>query len=124
VRSRPFAHELAVPGRVDLPDGKTLVAESARGPAVSNEESAVVAAPEDGVPLVVRTRRPGDRVRYRGRDLSLKRFLVTRRVAAQYRTGLPLVAAGSQVLFVPGQPVESPPGRLYVKLSLVEGHPS
>jgi tRNA(Ile)-lysidine synthase len=124
VTGRPFALELAVPGRVDLPDGKMLLAESARGPAVSNEESAVVAAPEDGVPLVVRTRRPGDRVRYRGRDLSLKRFLVTRRVAAQYRTGLPLVAAGSQVLFVPGQPVESPPGRLYVKLSLVEGHPS
>ena len=121
---RPFAHELAVPGRVDLPDGKTLVAEAARGPAVSNGESAVVAAPEDGVPLLVRTRRPGDRVRYRGRDLSLKRFLVSRRVDAFRRTSLPLVAAGSQVLFVPGQPVESPPGRIYVKLSLVEGHPS
>ena len=121
---RPFALELGVPGRVDLPDGQTLLVEADPGPAVSNGESAVVAAPEDGVPLVVRTRRPGDRVRYRGRDLSLKRFLVTRRVAAHRRTGLPLVAAGSRVLFVPGEPVESPPGRAYVKLSLVEGHPS
>ena len=119
--ARPFALELGVPGRVDLPDGKAVLAEAARGPAMSNAESAVVAAPADGVPLVVRTRRPGDRVRYRGRDLSLKRFLVSRRVAALERTGLPLVAAGSQVLFVPGQPVESPPGRVYVKLSLVEG---
>ena len=118
----PFTLELGVPGRVDLPGGKTLLAEAAPGPPVSNGESAVVAAPEDGVPLVVRTRRPGDRVRYRGRDLSLKTFLVARRVAAQVRTGLPVVAAGSQVLFVPGQPVESPPGRRYVKLSLVEGH--
>ena len=66
-----------------FPTERLLLAEAARGPAVSNGESAVVAAPEDGVPLVVRTRRPGDRVRYRGRDLSLKRFLVTRRVAAQ-----------------------------------------
>ena len=122
--ARTFALELGVPGRVALPDGTVLLAEAARGPAVSNGESAVVAAPEDGVPLVVRTRRPGDRVRYLGRDLSLKRFLVSRRVAALRRTGLPLVAAGSQVLFVPGQPVESPPGRHYVKLSLVEGHPS
>ena len=55
---------------------------------------------------MVRTRQPGDRVRYRGRQVSLKRFLMTRRVAAQYRPGLPLVAAGSQVLFVPGQPVD------------------
>ena len=46
VGGRPFALELAVPGRVDLPDGQMLLAESARGPAVSNEERAVVAAPE------------------------------------------------------------------------------
>jgi hypothetical protein len=111
---------------VDLPGGQALLAEAARGPAVSNRESAVVAAPEDGGPLLVRTRRPGDRVRYHGRDVSLKRFLLTRRVAASRRSGLPLVAAGSRVLFVPGEPVESPPGRRYVKLSLVEaeGHPS
>ena len=123
-KGQAFALELGVPGRVDLPDGKAFLAESAPGPAVSNGETAVVAAPENGVPLLVRTRRPGDRVRYRGRDLSLKRFLVSRRVAALQRTGLPLVAAGSQVLFVPGQPVESPPGHFYVKLSLVEGYPS
>ena len=57
-------------------------------------ETAVVAAPENGGDLVVRTRRPGDRVRYRGRQISLKRFLVNRRVGAFRRAGLPLVAAG------------------------------
>ena len=39
-----------MPGRVDLPDGQTLLVEADPGPAVSNGESAVVAAPEDGGP--------------------------------------------------------------------------
>jgi hypothetical protein len=63
-------------------------------------------------------------VRYRGRQISLKRFLLNQRVGAFRRAGMPLVAAGSQVLFVPGEPVESPPGKTFVKLSLVEGHSS
>lgn len=121
--ARSFALKVAVPGRVELPDGTALFAEAARGPAVSNGKTAVVAAPADR-DLVVRTRRPGDRVRYRGRQISLKRFLVNRRVGAFRREGLPLVAAGSQVLFVPGEPVESPPGTTFVKLWLVEGHSS
>jgi tRNA(Ile)-lysidine synthase len=142
----PFALPLHVPGQVELPDGRVVVAESAAGPAVSNGETAVVAAPEDGSTLVVRTRRPGDRVRFHGREVSLKRYLMERRVAASERAGLPLVAAGSEVLFVPGGASESgtadegksqslgsevsgaalagPPGPRYVKLSLVEGHSS
>jgi tRNA(Ile)-lysidine synthase len=114
-----FALPLDVPGRVALPDGRTLVAETVGGPAVSNGETAVVSVPKE--PLLVRTRRPGDRVRFRGRELSLKRFLMDRRVAASVRPGLPLVAAGDRVLFVPGQVVDGVPGQRYVKLSLLEG---
>jgi tRNA(Ile)-lysidine synthase len=117
-----FAMPLHVPGRVSLPDGRTLVAETSRGPAVSNGETAVVAVPEE--PLTVRTRRPGDRVRVRGRSVSLKRFLMDRRVAAWARSGLPVVAAGSQVLFVAGQEVDGAKGPRYVKISLLEGHPA
>jgi tRNA(Ile)-lysidine synthase len=122
--SAAFALALRVPGRVALPDGRVVVAESAAGPAVSNGETAVVAAPEEGGVLVVRTRRPGDRVRFHGREVSLKRFLMGRLIAADERAGLPLVAAGSHVLFVAGQAVESAPGRRFVKLSLREGPPS
>ena len=98
-----FAYPLPVPGRVDLPGGLRLSAQPAEGPAVSKEETAIVAA--DG-PLVVRTRRPGDRVRSHGREMSLTRFLMDRRVPADLRGGLPLVAAGGQVLWMPGQPVD------------------
>jgi tRNA(Ile)-lysidine synthase len=78
----------------------------------------VVGVP-DG-PLEVRTRRPGDRVRAAGRDVSLKRFLMDRRVPAQERGALPLLAAGHQVLWVPGQRIDGahPGERRFVRLEL------
>jgi len=112
-----FAIDLPVPGRVTLPGGLSLEARAAGGPAVSNGEMAVVAAPNG--PLMVRTRRPGDRVRAKGRDMSLKKFLMERRVPADERVGLPLLAAGSHVLWVPGQDLESAAdARRYVRVRL------
>jgi tRNA(Ile)-lysidine synthase len=114
----PFALPLSVPGSVDLPDGRSVVARSARGPVASSATTAVVAVPDE--PLVVRTRRPGDRVRAGGRDLSLKRFLMDRRVPAHERGALPLIAAGDRVLWVAGQHVDGgrTDGRGYVRLEL------
>jgi tRNA(Ile)-lysidine synthase len=116
--AEPFAIDVPVPGRVDLPGtGLALLAQTARGPAASRGVSAVVAAP-DG-PLTVRTRRPGDRVRAKGRDMSLKKFLMERRVPADERAGLPLLASGSRVLWVPGLELEGEDGaRRYVRLRL------
>lgn len=114
----PFAYPVPVPGDVDLPGGLRLLARPAPGPGVSGAETAVVAVPEEG--LVVRTRRPGDRVRAGGRELSLKRFLVDRRVPAELRQGLPLVASGHSVLWVPGQVVDgrAESGRRFVRLEV------
>jgi tRNA(Ile)-lysidine synthase len=113
-----FAMPLSVPGVVALPDGRSLVARTARGPATAGETTAVLAVPDE--PLVVRTRRPGDRVHASGREVSLKRFLMDRRVPAQERGSLPLLAAGHRVLWMPGQPVEagSAAGRRFVRLEL------
>lgn len=120
----PFAYPLDVPGRVELPHGFALEVLAATGPASSPAESgsegrtAVVAAPR-GEPLLVRTRRPGDRVSWHGREVSLKRFLIQRRVPADERPGLPLLAAGSRVLWVPGQPVEGLAGDRWLGLRLL-----
>jgi tRNA(Ile)-lysidine synthase len=100
----PFSLPLTVPGAVALPDGSRLVARAARGPAGASAAADVVAVP-DG-PLEVRTRRPGDRVRASGRDVSLKRFLMDKRVPAQDRESLPLLAAGRRVLWVAGQRID------------------
>jgi tRNA(Ile)-lysidine synthase len=99
-----FRVPLSVPGRVELPDGRALEARPARGRTTSDEASAVVDAPEG--PLFVRTRQPGDRVRTKGREMSLKRFLMDRRIPAAQRGSLPLVAAGHRVLWVAGQRLE------------------
>jgi tRNA(Ile)-lysidine synthase len=95
-----FARELPVPGRVDLPDGRAIVAEAAAGPGAGDGRSAVV-APRG--PLVVRGRRPGDRMALvRGRR-RLKRLLQERGVPREDRERMPVVAAGPEVVWVPGQ---------------------
>jgi tRNA(Ile)-lysidine synthetase-like protein len=93
-------------------------ATEAEGPAASGAEHAVVGL--DAVaPLLVRTRRPGDRVLWHGHHVSLKKFLIERRVPVGLRAGLPLVASGRDVIFVPGLPVGSPPGPRFVSLEVV-----
>jgi len=111
----PFAVPLDVPGRVELPGGLQLTARTTTGPAVSHGETAVVAVPEG--PLVVRTRQPGDRVRSRGREMSLRRFFMDRRIPVDLRRRLPLLASGRQVLWIPGQGVEGK-GPRFVRLEL------
>lgn len=110
-----YAFPLSVPGRVELPGGLALVAEPAAPRSVSEEPWALVAVPAG--PLEVRTRRPGDRVRVRGRAQSLKRYLISHRVPAPARGRLPLLAAGNDVLWMPGQPL-SGVGEHYVRLHL------
>ena len=91
--ARPFTLDLPVPGQVALPDGRTLAA-APEGPGPG--------------PLVVRTRRPGDRLRGRGR--SLKRLFAEARVPAELRDGWPVVARGDAVVWVPGLDEAAVPG--------------
>jgi tRNA(Ile)-lysidine synthase len=118
VAAGPFALPLSIPGAVSLPDGRHLVARSVRGPAAPQAEAPVVALPRG--PLLVRTRRPGDRVRAAGREQSLRRFLMDQRVPAQDRASLPLVADGHRILWVEGQRVDGveATARRFVRLEL------
>lgn len=93
---------LDVPGRAPLPDGRWVVARPLRGPGPR-----ATGVPPG--PLTLRTRRPGDRVRSAGREISLKRFLMDRRVPAADRDRLPVVAAGRTVVWVEGQQVDGAP---------------
>jgi tRNA(Ile)-lysidine synthase len=103
---------LAVPGRAPLPDGRTVVARPSRGPGRTS-----IGVPEG--PLTVRNRRPGDRVRSSGREMSLRRFLMDRRVPAGDRDRLPLVACGRTVVWILGQPLDAlPRPARHVRLSL------
>jgi tRNA(Ile)-lysidine synthase len=99
-----FATPLDVPGEVALPGGGRIVAEPGETP--DGAPGVLVPAPPGR--LEVRTRRPGDRLRLRGRDVSLRRYLMERRVDADARAALPLVACGSRVLWLAGQALEAP----------------
>jgi tRNA(Ile)-lysidine synthase len=118
---RPFARPLEVPGTVRLPDGGLVTARLWDGAGAPRGDTALVPA---GGRLTVRTRRPGDRVRRSGREISLKRLLLDRRVPADRRDELPLVADGSQVLWGPGLGIDAPvpdPGRSLIQLELSTG---
>ncbi len=116
-QSRPFDLRLEVPGRATLPGGDTIVAVLAENPRAFRCD-VVVSAPQ--LPLSVRSRRPGDRVRRRNYEVSLKRYLLQRRIPADRRAELPLVASGNRVLWVPGLPAERAirPGETLVRLGL------
>jgi tRNA(Ile)-lysidine synthase len=94
----PFVYPLRVPGRVDLPGGLAVFAS-----AEADAEAGVlrVAVP-DGAELVMRTRQPGDRVFWHGRESSLKRMLLDQRIPADERDALPVLAAGRRILWFPG----------------------
>lgn len=97
-----FDTALDVPGRAPLPDGRWVVARAS--PRAGPRAIAVPAGP-----LTLRTRRPGDRVRSAGREMSLKRFLMDRRVPAAERDRVPVVASGRTVVWVFGQAVDGAP---------------
>jgi tRNA(Ile)-lysidine synthase len=99
--------ELAVPGRVELPEiGQALEAvvlpAAGYAPPRALDRVAFDAA---GLPprLVVRARRRGDRFRpFGGGDRRLKSFLIDAKVPRWDRDRLPLVDAGADILWVAG----------------------
>jgi tRNA(Ile)-lysidine synthase len=110
----PFAHALPVPGRVELPAG--LAVETSPDSSGFGEGLRVAVPPEAA--LVVRTRRRGDRVCWHGREKSLKRLLLERRIPAEERDALPVLAAGSRVLWFPGAILEGRAGDRWIGLRL------
>jgi tRNA(Ile)-lysidine synthase len=101
------ARDLAVPGRVELPEiGRALeaVVMAAADYAVPRERDRV-AFDAAGLPsrLVVRPRRRGDRFRpFGGGDRRLKSFLIDAKVARWDRDRLPLVDSGRDIVWVVG----------------------
>jgi tRNA(Ile)-lysidine synthase len=115
--SAPFARELNVPGSVPLPEGGAIRARPWPGDRPPLEGAALI--PARGA-LTVRNRRPGDHARRSGREVSLKRLLLDRRVPADRRDALPLVASGHDVLWGPGLGIDAPAARGGAGLVLLE----
>ena len=108
-----FAYTLPVPGTLELPElGLTLQVRRQRAEpwmfrgARHRAGLALPIAP--GEPVVVRSRRPGDRVHPLGAPGSrkLKDVLIDRRVPRRERDRLPLLCVGERIAWVPGVTVD------------------
>ncbi len=104
---------LEVPGRLDLPGGWVLGArlitqiESGRGQALDNADpfQAWLDLDQLRLPLEVRARRPGDRLRplgMGGNSMKLAEFMVNRKLPRRARDHWPLVLSGDEIAWVPG----------------------
>ena len=118
-RPKAFARTLDVPGEVEIPGGLRLRATEVQNPLTTLPEASALIRAERGAALTVRSRKAGDWVRSEGRAMSLKRFLLERRVPADLRDGLPLVTSGAEVLWVPGWPVDPSVAGRFVRVELV-----
>jgi tRNA(Ile)-lysidine synthase len=108
--------EIPVPARVSLPGGSAhLTVEEAAPPAdprsVSGPRTAWLDADRVQGPLVVRSRRPGDRYRPVGLAGSarLQDLLVDRKVPRPWRDTLPVLADDAGIVWIPGFRVDRRP---------------
>jgi tRNA(Ile)-lysidine synthetase-like protein len=115
-----FVHPLEVLGEVEVPGGLRLRAMELQDPLPPpSADAAAIIQADPATVLTVRSRQAGDFVRFGGRAISLKRFLLEKRVPADLRDALPLVANGAEVLWVPGWPVDPPEAGRFVRVELV-----
>ncbi len=104
-RRRPFSAQLPVPGQVELPDGRQLLASAGR--------CARARARRRGgrrVGAAGRAHAPGRATGCWHAARSLKRLLAEARVPAELRDGWPVVAQGDAVVWVPGLGEAAVPG--------------
>jgi tRNA(Ile)-lysidine synthase len=105
--------ELAVPGRVEL-EGRWIVgAEWEDLPLLGNPFELVDEDPYQAwldaealqLPLVVRSRQPGDRIQplgMEGKSIKLSDLMINQKLPRRARRAWPLVCAGSEVVWAPG----------------------
>jgi len=108
-----FSYTLGVPGELPIPEvGLTLrIAESEPAPWMfrGSKTRAAMALPlEVGQQVLIRNRRPGDRVRPFGcsHERKLKDVLIDRRVARSERPALPLLVVDGRIAWVPGVTID------------------
>ncbi|MGH2448466.1 MAG: tRNA lysidine(34) synthetase TilS [Chloroflexota bacterium] len=114
--SPPFEAYLSIPGIVTLPAG-VISAEPVEGERDDIERELVVAGPfvaylRAGAlepPLLVRNRKPGDRVRSRGAPGSRKiqDLMVDRHVPAHRRDVIPVALSGGTIVWIPGLAIDA-----------------
>jgi len=99
----PYTFPLLPGEPVQLPGGGRLRAEW-RAPAGVEGAAGIELAATVPLPLLVRTRRPGDRIRLPGIDgrVRLKTLFSGLRLSCEQRCSQPIVLAGGEIVWLPG----------------------
>jgi len=98
-----FRYPLPVPGRCVIPEAGIEIVASLGDPAGPSQRSSRVFLNADLLPssLMVRSRLPGDRYGGRGHR-KVKKLLIDSKVGLEARTRMAVVAAGEDVVWIPG----------------------
>ncbi len=100
-----YEYRLELPGAVDVKEaGCRIEAEVVGAGATAGENAVLLDGALIGRTLVVRNRRPGDRLELEGKSVKLKKLLIERKVPLSRRRALPVLATDNQVIWVPGLP--------------------
>jgi len=110
----PFACELTVPGRTLIPEcgievEARLLSDQEAPPDTNYCWQALFDYDKIGLPLQVRSRRPGDRFHpagLGGKSKKLQDLLVDAKVPRQRRDAIPLLCSGTEILWVMGMRID------------------
>lgn len=100
-----FHHILEVPGRVDLPDGSRITAGHCMQPEEAGPYQYVLGTDQVGLPLHIRTRKPGDRMSWKGLNgrKKLKDLFIDKKISPKERDNWPIVTDNNgEILWLPG----------------------
>jgi tRNA(Ile)-lysidine synthase len=106
VNSEGYHFEMKMPGKIHLPNLSTLMMEYVNSPTyVSSSCSALFSADKIKLPLLVRTRKNGDRMSLKGMEgtRKIKDIFIDCKVSIQERDGWPIVTdREGSILWLPG----------------------
>ncbi|MBS4210818.1 tRNA lysidine(34) synthetase TilS [Bacillus sp. FJAT-50079] len=101
-----YSFTLSVGEVLTLPNQMTFRFEENRGDCLKKGENQLVINPDDiELPLIIRTRKPGDRIRVKGMEGSkkLKNLFIDMKVDVHERAGWPIVTdTQGKILWIPG----------------------
>lgn len=101
-----YHYELEENSRIQLPNNTIVQIEKDFGNTLKPEENIIILDPDDvQLPLIVRTRRPGDRINIKGMEGSkkVKNIFIEMKIPLQARANWPIITDNTgKILWIPG----------------------
>lgn len=105
-QAKGYKYELNVGQEIEIPDGSTVRLEKASELCAGHgKDFLIINATDMQLPLIVRTRRPGDRIKVKGMDgtKKLKNLFIDEKIPRPLRDSWPVITdQGNHILWIPG----------------------